>query len=161
MALTVRASSLFSGSKWLTAIRQTMIIVAITIVVCELGLRVFNQVYPLPFFYSSSYNRFRMKPHSSYYDFQLNSRGFHDVEFDIEKKPGAFRAVGLGDSFAFGVVPYQFNYLTLIEERMKTSGVAFELINMGIPGIGPREYLAILMHEALQLKPDMVLMSFF
>jgi SGNH hydrolase-like domain, acetyltransferase AlgX len=102
-----------------------------------------------------------MKPHSSYYRFQLNSRGFHDVEFDVEKKPGTFRAVGLGDSFAFGVVPYQFNYLTVIEEHMKTSGVAFELINMGIPGIGPREYLAILIHEALQLKLDMVLVSFF
>ena len=39
--------------------------------------------------------------------------------------------------------------------------MAFELINMGIPGIGPREYLAVFIHEGLQLKPDMVLLSFF
>ena len=156
-----RISPLFKKGRWLTAVRQTIIIATITIVMCEVGLRIFNQLYPLPFFYSNSYNRFRVKPHSSYYGFELNSRGFHDVEFNIRKEAGTFRVVGLGDSFAFGVVPHAFNYLTLIKERLKSSGMAFELINMGIPGIGPREYLAVLIHEGLQLKPDMVLLSFF
>jgi hypothetical protein len=32
---------------------------------------------------------------------------------------------------------------------------------MGIPGANPREYAAILLHEGLELKPDMVLLSFF
>jgi hypothetical protein len=152
---------LFKEGRWLTAVRQTMIIVTITIIMCEMGLRIFNQLYPLPFFYSTSYNRFRVKPHSSYYGFELNSRGFHDVEFNMRKEPGTFRVLGLGDSFAFGVVPYAFNYLTVIEEKLKSSDMAFELINMGIPGIGPREYLAVFIHEGLQLKPDMVLLSFF
>ena len=147
--------------RWPTAVRQTIIIAAITVVLCEVGLRIFNQLYPLPFFYSNSFNRFRIKPHSSFYGFKVNSRGFHDVEFNVEKNADNFRIVGIGDSFAFGVVPYPFNYLTLIEEQLNVNGHRVELINMGIPAIGPREYLAILTHEALELKPDMVLLSFF
>ena len=88
-----RISPLFKNGRWLTAVRQTIIIATITIVMCEVGLRIFNQLYPLPFFYSNSYNRFRVKPHSSYYGFELNSRGFHDVEFNIRKEAGTFRVV--------------------------------------------------------------------
>jgi hypothetical protein len=152
---------LLTGRRVLTALRQTLIITVITIVLCEIGLRVFNLAYPLPFFYSNSYNRFRVKPNVPLYGFELNSRGFHDVEFKIGKEPGAFRILGIGDSFAFGVVPYRFNYLTLVEQHLNADGARFELINMGIPGTSPREYLAVLLNEGLELKPDMVLLSFF
>ena len=152
---------LLKGGRALTALRQTMIIAAITVILCEIGLRVFHAIYPLPFFYSGSYNRFRVKPHAVFYGHPLNSRGFNDVEFRIDKEPGVYRILGIGDSFAFGVVPYRDNYLTLIEERLKADGVRTELINMGIPGISPREYLAVLIHEGLELKPDMVLLTFF
>jgi hypothetical protein len=108
-------SPLRKAGRLLLAARNTMIIAAITVVLCEVGLRAFNHVYPLPFFYSNSYNRFRVKPHVSFYGFELNSRGFNDVEFNIHKEPGVYRILGIGDSFAFGVVPYPFNYLTLIE----------------------------------------------
>jgi hypothetical protein len=149
------------GGRALSALRQTAIIAMITIVLCEIGMRAFNAIYPLPFFYSSSYNRFRVKPHAVFYGYPLNSRGFADLEFKVEKSPGTLRVLGIGDSFAFGVVPYPFNYLTLIEERLNANGPRLELINMGIPGISPREYLALLIHEGLELKPDMVLLTFF
>ena len=154
-------SPLRRAARLLLAARHTLIVATITIVLCEIGLRAFNSVYPLPFFYSNSYNRFRVKPHVSFYGFELNSRGFNDVEFKIDKEPGVYRILGIGDSFAFGVVPYRFNYLTLIEQRLNAGGARFELINMGIPGTSPREYLAVLLHEGLELKPDMVLLSFF
>jgi SGNH hydrolase-like domain, acetyltransferase AlgX len=147
--------------RWLVFLRQTLVIAAITIVLCEIGLRAFHHVHPLPFFYSNSYNRFRVKPHASVYGFQLNSRGFMDVEFKTEKEAGIFRILGIGDSFAYGVVPYPHNYLTLLDERLNSAGRRFELINMGIPGANPREYVSILLHEGLELKPDMVLLSFF
>jgi len=154
-------SPLRKAGRLLLAARNTMIIAAITVVLCEVGLRAFNHVYPLPFFYSNSYNRFRVKPHVPFYGFELNSRGFNDVEFSIDKEPGVYRILGIGDSFAFGVVPYPFNYLTLIEQQLNAGGARFELINMGIPGTSPREYLAVLLHEGLELRPDMVLLSFF
>jgi hypothetical protein len=141
--------------------RDVLIIVLITVGLGELGLRIYNSIDPLPIFYSDSYNRFRGKPFSRDWNFHLNSRGFKDVEFSTRKTPGTTRILGIGDSFAFGVVPYEYNYLTLVEEYLKQSGHNVELINMGIPGIGPFHYLSLLAHDGLVLEPDRVLLSFF
>ena len=95
--------------------RDVLIIVLITVALGELGLRIYNSIDPLPIFYSESYNRFRGKPFAPNWNFHLNSRGFNDVEFSTHKTPGTTRILGIGDSFAFGVVPYEYNYLTLVE----------------------------------------------
>lgn len=141
--------------------REVLIVVLITVALGELSLRIYNSVDPLPIFYSDSYNRFRGKPFAPDWSFHLNSRGFKDVEFSQTKPAGTIRILGIGDSFAFGVVPYEYNYLTLVEQDLKQSGHNVELINMGIPGIGPREYLSLLVHEGFVLEPDRVLVSFF
>lgn len=150
-----------AGRKILNALRDTVVILLITLVSLEIGLRVFHYFSPLPIFYDNSYNRFRMSPHVPIYGFSTNSKGFHDVERSKEKPAGTYRALGIGDSFSFGVVPHQFNYLTLLENHIKATRPEFELVNMGIPGLSPREYLAVLLNEGLELKPDMVLLSFF
>ena len=147
--------------RFLTALRDIVIILLVTTASLEVGLRIFHHFRPLPIFYDNSYNRFRTRPHMPIYDFHTNSKGFHDVERTQEKPAGTYRALGIGDSFSFGIVPHQFNYLTLLENRIKSVRPGFELINMGIPGISPREYLAVLLHEGLTLRPDMVLLSFF
>ena len=123
-------------------------------------LRIYHYVKPTMIFYDSSYNRFRGKPHAPDWDFKLNSRGFKDKEF-TEKKPNVYRIIGIGDSFAFGVVPYKYNYLTLLASQLQQEGFNVEVLNMGIPGIGPKEYLSLLVNEGLDLKPDMLLLSFF
>jgi hypothetical protein len=143
------------------ALRQAFAILFITLFLAEIAFRVFNYFHPSFMFHDASYNRFRGKPHGKDFDFRLNSRGFKDVEFDKKKEEGAYRILGIGDSFAFGVVPYKDNYLTLLEEGLNRNGRRVELINMGIPGIGPKDYYALLMDEGLELKPDMVLVSFF
>ena len=142
--------------------RDVLIIVLITVALGEVSLRIYNSIDPLPIFYSDSYNRFRGKPFAPDYNtFHLNSRGFKDLEFSTRKATGTIRILGIGDSFAFGVVPYEYNYLTLVEQNLKKSGHNVELINMGIPSIGPREYLSLLVHEGFALEPDRVLLSFF
>ena len=140
--------------------RDVLIIVLITVALGEVSLRIYNSIDPLPIFYSESYNRFRGKPFSRDWNFHLNSRGFKDVEFNTRKAAGTTRILGIGDSFAFGVVPYEYNYLTLVEQNLKQSGHNVELINMGIPGIQPRDYLSLLVHEGFALEPDRVLLSF-
>ena len=140
--------------------RDVLIIVLITVVLGEVGLRIYNSVDPLPIFYDESYNRFRGKPFAPDWNFHLNSRGFKDVEFSTRKAAGTIRILGIGDSFAFGIVPYENNYLTLVEQDLKQSGHNVELINMGIPSIGPREYLSLLVNEGFALEPDRVLLSF-
>jgi lysophospholipase L1-like esterase len=135
-------------------------IVLVSCLLSEIALRVYDYFNPLFMFYDESYNRFRGRPLADDWDFKLNSRGFKDVEF-FEKRPGAHRILGLGDSFAFGVVPYRHNYLTLLEERLQRDNPAAEVLNVGIPGTGPRDYLALLVREGLALEPDAVLLSFF
>ena len=151
--MRLRKLVLFSG--------QVLIILFITFALAEVTLRIYNSIKPLPIFYSTSYNRFRGKPFSSDYDFHLNSRGFKDVEHSTQKAAGTFRILGIGDSFAFGVVPYTNNYLTLLEDKLNQNGKHVELVNMGIPGTDPADYLSLFVHEGLELKPDTLLLSFF
>jgi hypothetical protein len=131
-----------------------------SLVATELALRIYNHFYPLYIFYGNSYNRFRGKPFAQNWDFKLNSQGFNDVEF-TEKKASVYRILGIGDSFAFGVVPRQYNFLTVLQSRLREHRFNIEVLNMGIPSTGPKEYLALLVREGLALKPDMVLVSFF
>ena len=141
--------------------RDVLIIALITVALGEVSLRIYNSVDPLPIFYSDSYNRFRGKPFAPDWNFHLNSKGFKDVEFSTRKAADTIRILGIGDSFAFGIVPYEYNYLTLVEQYLKQSGHNIELINMGIPSIGPKEYLSLLVNEGFALEPDRVLLSFF
>jgi hypothetical protein len=140
---------------------RLLFVILISFVTAEVALRIYNHFDPLPIFYDYSYNRFRGKPFAQTPGFRLNSKGFKDVEYQKEKKEGTFRILGLGDSFAYGVVPYENNYLTLVEEKLKQQGANVELINMGIPSIGPREYLSLFVNEGVELKPDLVVVSFF
>jgi GDSL-like Lipase/Acylhydrolase. len=140
---------------------QTALISLITFVMSEITLRIYNKINPSFVFYDSSYNRFRGKANAPDYDFKLNSQGFKDLEFTQEKPAETYRILGIGDSFTYGVVPYQYNYLTLLEEKLNKSGKKTEVINMGIPGLGPRDYLSILVNEGLQLKPDKIVLSFY
>ncbi len=137
-----------------------LLMLVISFALGEIVLRVYNGINPVSIFYDDSYNRFRGKALSYNYDFRLNSKGFKDMEFD-EDKGDRFRIAGIGDSFAFAVVPYESAYLTLLEDRLNSAGRPVEVLNMGIPGTGPRDYLALLVNEGLELDPDMALISFF
>lgn len=148
-------------SRLFVIIKQALLISLITFGLAEATLRIYNWFKPLPIFYSRPYNRFRGKPFSPDWDFRLNSKGYKDVEFDEKKSPGILRIIGIGDSFAFGAVPYAATYLTILKTTLRQNGKSVEVINMGIQGIGPHEYLLLLMREGLGLEPDMVLMSFF
>ncbi len=140
-----------------------IILVFLNLGVIEVCLRVFNYVYPTTIFYRKDYNQYRGVPHSDNYGYKLNSRGFKDVEYQMVKKPDTYRIVGIGDSFTFGVAPYPYNFLTLLEDTLGTMPAlpTVELINMGISSTGPPHYLSIITEEALPLKPDMILLSLF
>jgi lysophospholipase L1-like esterase len=145
----------------LRSIRQTVLVVLITLVLAEVAFRIYHYINPSFVFYDDSYNRFRGKPGAPDFDFHLNSQGFKDLEYKKEKEDGVYRIIGIGDSFAFGVVPYRHVYLTRLEEILAENWKTTEVINMGIVKTGPSEYLALLVNEGLDLNPDMVLVSFF
>jgi hypothetical protein len=126
----------------------------------EITLRISHYFNPTFIFYTNSYNRYRGKPYARDYNFKLNSLGFKDKEF-TEKKENIYRIISIGDSCTFGVVPYEYNYLTLLESHLQRAGYNIEVMNMGICAMGPKEYLSLFVSEGLKLKPDMLLISFF
>src|SRR5262245_14787688 len=157
-------SNCMEKAKTLKTLRLIFLeILAVSIVsflAAEIALRTYDRFNPSFVFYSTSYNRFRGKPFTDDWNFKLNSLGFKDKEFSA-KKEDVYRILGIGDSFSFGVVPYENNYLTLIESQLQKEHPKLEVFNMGIPSTGPKEYLSLLVAEGLAFKPEMVLLSFF
>ena len=146
-----------------TFIPKIIFIFFITVGLSEGLLRLYNKVNPTFIFPTSSYNRFRSKPFAEYYHFRSNSKGFYDREYTVKKNPSTYRILGIGDSFVAGIVPYPYNFLVRLEEKLnqETHSGFFEIINMGIHGMGVDSYSALLVNEGLELHPDMVLCCFF
>src|SRR6185295_6416669 len=133
----------------------------LTLVCAEAALRVFQRIHPTFLLSESSHDRFRGRPGTMVFGMPLNSGGFKDIEHPRDKPAGTWRIVALGDSFSFGSVPYQDNYLTLLGRRLGKDTRPVEVINMGVSGAGPQDYLALLLDEGLAYRPDVVLVSFF
>jgi len=132
-----------------------------TVLLLEASLRVYDYFSPSFVFPDNSHNRLRGKPFSNDYGFQLNSKGFKDIEYTPHKSSGVYRIAAFGDSFAFGVVPYQYNYLTLLDDKLDSTHRHVELINMAIPATGPQDYHSVLIKEGFAYVPDMVIFSVF
>jgi len=149
-------------AKALRLLREGILIGIVTFLLLEGLLRLYHYINPIFIFPDNSDNRFRSKPFAPDFEFTLNSGGFKDTEFPKEKVPGTVRLVGIGDSFVFGVVPYQYNFLTVLEEDLNAQGgQRIDVFNMGISRTSPREYLSVLIKEALPLKPDVALICIF
>lgn len=143
-------------------ITTLILIFVITILCSEILLRVYVQFTPTMFSpRDKRYNQFRATPKAWINGFQLNSKGFQDIEFSVKKEKGKFRILAIGDSFTFGVVPYENNFITLLEEKLKTINPNIEILNMGIPATRVREYLSLFVDEGLALNPDLVLINFY
>lgn len=104
----------------------------------------------------------RLPPRFSIKGSLTNSRGYNDTEWVSPKPADTLRILALGDSFGFGIVGYERNFLTRLEERLSGRGARrAEVINLGIPSIDPEDYLQVLIDEGIPLDPDLVLISFY
>jgi hypothetical protein len=107
-----------------------------------------------------------MIPGSRINKFTINSNGFYAKDYKKEKDPGVVRIGFVGDSFLVGVVPYENNFVTLVERNLlsqsdEVSDKKYEVINWGIPCIGPRFEEKIFEIEALKVRPDYLVWNFF
>jgi len=131
---------------------QVVLVALFSLLPGELALRIYHHYEPQYIFVDDSYNRFRGKPFADDWNFRLNSFGFKDVEFS-RSSDRHYRILGIGDSFAFGVVPYEINYLTLLEGRLQRESGQVEVLNMGIPATGPDDYHSLLLRERNLYRP--------
>jgi lysophospholipase L1-like esterase len=97
------------------------------------------------------------------WEISLNSEGFRDVEFPKEKRPSVFRIVCLGDSWTFGWnVAQNQAYPQMLKSllRREFSEANFEVFNLGVGGYSSHNGLRLLTTRALDLNPDLVIISF-
>lgn len=94
----------------------------------------------------------------------ISSQGLHDRAYALDRPPGTYRIVVVGDSLVEGLhVPLDQTFPKLLERRLNAgrAGVRFEVLNAGISGLSPvLEYLGI-RDRFLRFHPDLVLLCFF
>ena len=94
-----------------------------------------------------------------------NALGFRDSrEYAIEKRPGTFRILVLGDSVTFGHGSVaEHAYPLLLEQRLKAwkPGVDWQVWNLGVPGYNTSQELAYLLEVGPAFRPDLVVVGFF
>ncbi len=104
----------------------------------------------------------RMQPYARHMDYILNSNGLRTHEYARARKPGVRRVVLIGDSFLIhgGDIPENEHVATATENLLNRRQPT-ELINLGVPAVGPAFYLRMLELEGMPLKPDAVLVCLF
>jgi hypothetical protein len=94
---------------------------------------------------------------------RTNSLGQRGDEYTVQKPPGTFRIVGLGDSYTFGTgVDHDDTYLAVLERLLGDTDatVAYEAINFGIEGYNTEQALHYFREHGLALSPDLVLLGY-
>ncbi len=96
-------------------------------------------------------------------DHVFNSAGWRDAERTVEKPPGRFRILGLGDSYLYGQgVRAEDVCLRLVEDRLRAErpDLDVEAINAGISGMNTAQQLDLLRFRGLSYDPDLVIVHF-
>lgn len=88
----------------------------------------------------------------------LNSEGYRDKEYSMEKQEGVPRIYALGDSYTYGwlVDNSQDSYPKKIEKKLSASGKNIEVINAGSPGFSLPEMVKRFISEGKYYNPDLI-----
>jgi len=91
-------------------------------------------------------------------DVQLNPLGFREPRLPSTKPPGTVRIVALGDSFTQGYgVEEDQSWPRRLEVLLDARDPRpHEVVNLGVPGANPRDYLSYLRDPGLAYRPDVV-----
>ena len=157
----------YRRSRLLRAVDALLWNLALVLIAGEAALRIASRVSNHPLFASPSasaqtrIDRERQQLRAFYGAAGVNARSYNDTDWSAEPDD-AFRIVALGDSFAFGVVGYQHNFLTLLESDLSARlGRPVEVANLGLPSMQPNDYLQILLDDGLALQPDLILLCLY
>src|SRR5262249_707870 len=94
-------------------------------------------------------------------DVHLNPLGFRERRLPSPKPSGVRRVVALGDSFTqgYGVAAHDA-WPRRLETLLDARGPGrYEVVNLGVPGTSPRDYLDHLQNPGLAYAPDVVLVT--
>ena len=109
---------------------------------------------------------YKFKPYENYnwegIPVSINSLGFRNEEFIVQKPTNTYRILNLGDSVAFGwEVRVEDTYGNKLERYLNenSDGVRYEVINVGIPTWNLVAERNFLVQEGLKYQPDLVILD--
>lgn len=90
-----------------------------------------------------------------------NSVGMRDHDHSLEKSPGVYRILLLGDSFMeANQVKFEDAFASLLERQVEgVTGRSIEVINASVSGWGTDDELTYLVREGIKYHPDLVLVG--
>lgn len=111
---------------------------------------------------------YKMRPGGDCEGGRLNSEGFKDNEFLLEKGKDLFRIVMLGDSITKGTgIPLGLTFSDELERLLNSehqdSGpkIRYEVMNFGVGGYNIVSEVEALKVYALRYRPDLVVLNYF
>jgi tetratricopeptide (TPR) repeat protein len=97
------------------------------------------------------------------YKIQTNKNRFRrSGPTEYTKPPNTFRILCIGDSMTFGIsISNNETYPYYMEEILNKNieGIQFEVLNAGVTGWGPIDYLLYLKNEGIKYSPDLVIVG--
>jgi lysophospholipase L1-like esterase len=93
---------------------------------------------------------------------ERNSLGFRDYEHPVEKVPGRYRILIIGDSVTkgLGIPDPRMAFPMVLESRLKELGVAGEVLNFGVEGYNTQQEVETLNDKGLRYAPDLVILAY-
>jgi hypothetical protein len=113
---------------------------------------------------------YRLRPHPEEVrrknpDDFINSFGYRDREHSVQKPPGTWRVLGIGDSFVYGAVPPRDNFLRVAERYLAAAGTADslqpEMVMAGIGAYSTENELGVMQSLGSRLDVDAAVLCFF
>ena len=104
---------------------------------------------------------YRLRPNLRVGNNRLNSFGFNDIEHSPKLDSAHTKIAIIGDSFVYGAVQREKNFTYILEKLAQKDSINIEILNMGIPAASPKNYLALLENDAVQMNSDIICVVFF
>ncbi|GJL51869.1 SGNH/GDSL hydrolase family protein [Candidatus Nitrospira salsa] len=95
---------------------------------------------------------------------EINSVGWRDQEYDLEKPSNRVRIMMLGDSVTFGWgAPPEGITSNVLESILNRDGAPqqYEVLNTGIGNTNTAMQTAYFLHEGFRYRPDIVVLNYF
>ncbi len=92
---------------------------------------------------------------------KINSYGFRDREYRLEKASGVYRIITIGDSITFGnFLPAEDVYPEQLEALYEAEGKHVEVLNLGLGGYNTLQEVSTLEQIGIQFAPDLVVVGY-
>lgn len=93
--------------------------------------------------------------------YHINSLGFRDYEFSLEKPQNTIRIAAIGDSYTFGKgVALEYTYPKLLQRKLGNTDRKVEVLNFGVYGYNTIQEYWMIKEKALAFNPDMIIILY-